>query len=128
MPAAAGITVHGLRDLNRAVSKASKDARREVRAAERQIAEPVRAEAQELAAREISHIGREWHQMRVGTTQKLIYVAPKMRNRGGAKRKNLAGLLMDKAMQPALDHNQHRLEREVDQALDKIANTFNRGT
>ncbi len=127
MPAAAGVKVHGLKELNRAFARASKDARREVRHVEGEIAEPVRRDAESLASREISHIGTQWSAMRIGVTRKSIYVAPKRRNRGGSKRPNLAGLLMDKAMQPALKKNQDNIEARVELALDKLADHFNTG-
>ena len=125
MPAVEGIQVRGLRELNRAFSQASRDARKFVRAAEREIAEPVRRDAQELAVREISHIGTEWSQMRIGITQRLIYVAPKQRRKGGSPRTNVAVLLMNKAMQPALEKNRSRLETRIDHALDIVADNFN---
>lgn len=128
MPASSGVTIRGLRDLNKAFAQADKDARRFVRAAEREIAEPVRKAAEQLAVTEISHIGPAWSQMRIGVTQKVIYVAPKKRGTRDAslRRPNLAGLLMNKAMQPALDQNADRIEAAIEHALDKVADRFNR--
>lgn len=128
MPATTGVHVSGLRDLNRALARASKDVRREVRAAEREIAEPVRSAAERNAVTQISHIGIRWSQMRIGVTQRAIYVAPKARRRKGSPRPNLAALLMDRAMQPALDANAPQLEARIDQALDRVADIFNRST
>lgn len=126
MPAAAGAKVQGLSDLHRALKSADKETRAEVRKAERQIAEPIRAEAAELASREIPNIGTEWAQMRIGITSKLIYVAPKKRRKQGTPRRNLAGLLMDRAMEPALERNRERLEDDIEQALDRMAAHFNK--
>ncbi len=127
MPAAAGIKVRGFTELQRALKNADKDTRLGIRKVERQVAEPVRVEAQELAAREISHIGKEWAAMRIGITQKLVYVAPKQRRKRGTPRPNLAGLLLTKAMEPALEKHREQIERSMEEALDNMADNFNRG-
>ncbi len=127
MPASGAIRVKGLNDLHRALKTADNQTRLGVRKVERQVAEPVRVEAEQLAAREISHIGTEWSTMRIGITQKLVYVAPKRRRRQGSPRKNLAGLLMDKAMQPALERNRAKIEKNFEDMLDGMAGDFNRG-
>lgn len=124
--------VHGLADLQRALAKAEREVRLGVRKELRQVAEPVRAEAQQLAAGTIRNIGPAWPRMRVGVTRNLVYVAPRQRSRTSrtnprVRRPNLAGLLMDQAMQPALDRNQTRVERELEQMLDQVADRFNRG-
>lgn len=136
MPAATGITVHGLRELNRALKTANKETKREVRESMERVARPVQLDAQKLAATEISGIrrtnlvsGGEWALMRIGVTSKLVYVAPKQRGKkqGSQKRRNLAPLLMGKAMEPALENNRHRFEHDVEQALDRMAAHFNGG-
>ncbi len=127
LPASAAIKVRGFTELHRALRNADRDTRLGVRKAEREVAEPVRVEAQELAAREISHIGKEWAAMKIGITQKLVYVAPKQRRRRGTPRPNLAGLLLTKAMEPALERHRAQIERSMEQALDLMANNFNRG-
>lgn len=100
------------------------------------VARPVQLEAQRLAATEISGIrrtnltsGGEWALMRIGVTSKLLYVAPKKRGnkQGAKKRRNLAPLLMGKAMEPALDANRHRFESDIEDALDRMARHFNGG-
>lgn len=73
-----------------------------------------------------------WAGMRIGVTRKLVYVAPKKRGvktRGGSSRSrsNLADLLKERAMQPALDRNEGALVGRVDAALDTVANHFNGG-
>ncbi len=137
MPAGAigAIRVKGLADLNRALKNADKDVRLGVREVERQVAEPVKLEAQRLAVTEISGLkrtnlksGGEWGLMRIGSTQKVIYVAPLKRGKkkGTQKRRNFAGVLMDKAMQPALDRKRPLIERRFQQMLDHMADNFNR--
>ena len=118
MPAQA-IRVKNLRELNIAFALADKRVRLEFRGELRNASEPVRADAQRLAASEITNIGDKWSKMRVGITRKSVYVAPTRRgvkSRGASKlrRPNLAGLLMDRAMQPALDRNISEVERRID--------------
>jgi len=103
--AAQTVRILGLRELDRAFGQVSRETRLGMRAELRAIAEPVRSEAQELAPQKISNIGDQWARMRVGVTARGAYVAPQSRGRGKIRRPNLAGLLMDQAMLPALrDH------------------------
>lgn len=122
MPATEGVRVEGLRELNQAFARISKDLAREMRGELRNVAEPVRAEAQQLAAARIRNIGQRWARMRVGVTQKLVYVAPRQRGvRSGARRRpNLAPLLMDRAMQPALDRHAGEVVKRLDQLLGRL--------
>ncbi len=124
---AEAVRVRGLNELHRALKNADKDTRLGIRKVERQVAEPVRVEAQALASREISQIGREWSTMRIGITTNVVYVAPKARRKRGSPRPNLAPLLMDKAMAPALEKHRARVESEMQDALDHMADNFNRG-
>lgn len=123
--------VHGLADLHRALAKAERDVRLGVRKELRQVAEPVRADAEDLAGAEIRNIGPAWQRMRTGVTSKAVYVAPRQRSRASrvnprARRPNLAPLLMGRAMEPALSRNQATVERELEQMLDQVADRFNR--
>ncbi len=122
---AEAIKGHGLKDLHRALKHADKETRDRVRGVERKVAEPVRVEAQELAAREISRIGREWSTMRTGVTTKVVYIAPKRKRKQGSRRPNLAALLMDKAMEPALEQHRDRLFHDLEDAMDTMAGHFN---
>jgi hypothetical protein len=103
-----------------------------VRAGLRQVAEPVQRGAEELARANISKIGPRWSKMRVGVTRDLVYVAPRQRGtRGGGanprRRPNLAPLLMDRAMQPALDQHAGEIEARFEELLDRISDEFNHG-
>ena len=125
--------VRGLADLQRALKTADKNVRLGVRRELRQVAEPVRADAQELAAAEIRNIGPAWSRMRTGVTRRVVYVAPRQRSRASRtnprlRRPNLAGLLMGQAMEPALQRHQPQIEREMEQMLDRVADQFNRST
>lgn len=92
------------------------------------MAEPVRAEAASLAASSIRNIGPDWSRMRVGLTVDTVYVAPRQRGnkKGSRKRRNLAPLLLERAMEPALDHHTGEIERAFGQMLDRVADNFSR--
>lgn len=88
----------------------------------------------------------DWTQMRVGVTTRLVYVAPQQRGSRaavthrvslfggrvklgknlGPHRPNLATLLMERAMSPALDANIGRVEREFGDMLDKVGADWSR--
>ena len=114
--------VSGLKDLQRAFKQLPKDLSRELPAELKVIAEPVRADAERLASEEISHIGPKWSQMRVGVAPGLVYVAPKKRGlkQGARKRPNFAGLLLDKALDPALEMNEAKIVARLEFMLDHL--------
>lgn len=125
------VRVAGLKELNRALKRTSKDVRLGIRKELRAVAEPVRSDAETLAFARISHIGVPWSRMRVGVTLDTVYVAPRQRgvgSRGSSSRRRprLAGLLMDKAMRPALDYHADQIEDRVDDMLGRVANDFSR--
>ena len=128
MPAAGAIRVRGLRELNRAFVRADRTLKREKNDALKRAADPVRLDAERLAASEIPRIGVPWSRMRVGVTQRLVYVAPRERGvRGGSRsRPNLAGKLLNEAMTPALARNRERVVRELEQMLDKVGKDWER--
>lgn len=112
----------------RALARADKETRLGVRRELRQVAEPVQRDAELFARQRIPRIGERWARMRVGITTKTVYVAPSQRSRDRSRRRpNLAGLLMDRAMQPALDAHEHETVRELDRMLDRVADRFNHG-
>lgn len=121
-----GIAVRGLRELNRAFALAGKETRREIRAELGQVAEPVRFTATSLARSKIRRIGPKWSIMRTGISQTLVYVAPKQRGvktRGPdpRRRPNLADLLRERALEPALARHEADIERRFERALDIIS-------
>jgi hypothetical protein len=140
--AAAGVHVKGLRELQQAFALAEREARLFVRAELRHVAEPIRAEAEQLALTSISGMGRnrksaKWGKMRVGVTRTLIYVAPRQRGRltkqnpdrwgRGYYKGDFGGRLMRVAMEPALEHHAPDVEARMEHALDRMADHFNRG-
>jgi hypothetical protein len=128
---ASAIRVRGLADLNRALARADRDVRLGVRRELREVAEPVRADAERLAVSGIRnvHEGDPWSRMRVGVTRSLVYVAPRQRGaaRGPRRRRNMADLLAVRAMEPALDINRPLVERNLEEMLDDVADKFNQG-
>jgi len=123
------IAIRGLRELNRAFVRAGKQTRREIRLEMAALAEPVRLTAENLASEKIRRIGPEWSVMRTGVTQNLVYVAPfqrgvKTRGRQNLRRPNLARLLLDRALDPALEQNRGKVEEGIERMLDRISNSW----
>ena len=128
MPATADtLQVEGLRDLSRAFKLADAQLNRELRTRLRDAAEPVRSTAERMAAAGIPRVGIAWSRMRVGVTTHSVYVAP--RQRGGRdirRRPNFAGLLLDRAMLPALEQNAPKVIRDMDDLLGDVGRTWER--
>lgn len=124
------VQVEGLRELQRAFAVASREMTKDLRSALESAAEPVRRDAAGLALATIPGMRRgsiPWHEMRVGVTRGSVYVAPKQRGaRGARKRKNLAGLLMGQAMEPALERNIEKVEGEVIDAITDMTRAWER--
>lgn len=135
MPAAAfgpALRVRGMRELQAALAQADRGTRLGVRRELRELGRPVQQDAQALALGRIPGMARspQWAGMRVGVTRTLVYVAPKQRgrrNRQQLLRPNLAGLMMDRAMEPALERNEGKIERNFEEMIDRVADRFNHG-
>ena len=139
MPATDAIRVRDLANLNRAFALADRAVKEDLRDALIESAEPVRSDAKRLALEEITNIretkrGRSaWSEMRVGIDQRktIVYVAPvergvKTKGRQRLARPNLAPLLMDEAMSPALEQNREKVMRRLEQMLDEVADVWER--
>lgn len=125
------IRVEGLKQLQRAFAVAGKEFSKDLRSALESAAEPVRSQAASSALTQISGMRRQrvpWNEMRVGVTRGSVYVAPKQRSTriGSRKRRNIAGRLMDEAMQPALDANRGKVEGEVIDAITDMTKAWAR--
>jgi hypothetical protein len=128
MPNASEIRVHGLREMSRAFAKADKNLKKDLTRRLKKVAEPVRAEAARRALHEVRNIRPPWSDMRTGVTTSVVYIAPRERGRRSAlRRPNLAGLLMDRAMQPALDAHSGEIETELGRMLDEIGKDWSHG-
>ena len=120
------VRVKNLKELNRAFARADRYVKREWRDTLKEAAEPVRRTAEIRAARNIRNIGPWWSQMRVGVSSTAVYVAPFQRGTRVAalRRRNLADLLMNRAMQPALDDNHERVYQRVNEMLDRMGHDW----
>jgi hypothetical protein len=128
MPAFEGIRIQGFRELSRAFAVADATLSREFRDALEEAAEPVRVDAEILAVDTIPRIGFAWSRMRVGVTRSSVYVAPRERGRRrrGTRRPNLAGLLLGRAMEPALESNIPGVEKAVENVLNTVGRAWER--
>lgn len=129
MPAA--IQVRGLRDLERAFKLAGPAANSELRKALAEVGEPIAHDAETLARTSIRNIGEPWSRMRVGVTQKVVYVAPRERGKKSRvnprlRRRNLFDLMMGRSMEPALARNFPFIEKRVDHALATVGREWER--
>jgi len=121
------VYVQGLTELSRAFTAMSRDLRNDLRAELRQVGEPVRQAAEQNAGREITRIGTRWRKMRLGVTQRLVYIAPRQRGRNTKRnyrryhRPNLAGLLLERAMVPALDRHEQQVVLDLERMLGRLA-------
>jgi hypothetical protein len=122
------IHVQGLLELSRAFRRADATLSKELRKDLRDAAEPIRLRAQALAVEEIPRIGIPWSRMRVGVTQKLVYVVPQQHGtkRQQNKRPNLVDLLLDRAMNPAFVENIDRVIQAIDEVLATVGSAWER--
>lgn len=129
MPAA--VHIKGMRELSAAFAKFGKEANGQLREEFAKVAEPIRRDAEQNAQAEIRRIGSKWSAMRVGVTRRVVYVAPKARGVGrgvgGRRRPNLAPLLMERAMRPALERNRFEVAEAADRALGRLGHEWGRG-
>lgn len=123
------VRIEGLRELNLAFKLYGRGLEKGVREALLTAAEVVRPEAQSLARSSIKVSRVDWSAMRVGTSRHTSYVAPVQRGRNrnpNRFRPKLKAKLLDEAMEPALDQNTSRVEREFGDALDDLARMWSR--
>jgi hypothetical protein len=116
--------------LMRLFAKTDRETRLAFRADLRAVAAPVQADARTLALARVPRMPRspKWAEMRTGITQKLVYVVPRqkgVRGRGPKARPKLAKLMLDRAMNPALERNRGRIEARFGQTLDRLCAEFN---
>lgn len=129
---AGGLVVRNFQALNKTFKQAPRDVRLGLRNEYRTIAQPVQKTAESLAASRIRNLaeGSPWARFRLGITQKVVYMAPRqkgVRGRGRRQRKKFAGLLMGRAMEPALALNEARVVRDMEDLFDRLTRDWNRG-
>lgn len=116
------VRVRGLRELTRDFKKISRDLSKELRKELVEAADPVKKTGEQLALARIRNMPRSphWAGMRIGVTAKSVYMAPSARRGGGSGRSNLSGLLLERAMEPALDQNADKVAGRVDDMLGHL--------
>lgn len=124
--ATGAVRVRGLRELQRDFKKMSKDLSKELRKELKEAAEPVRSSAEKLALGKIRNMPRspDWAGMRTGVTARSVYVVPSRRRRGGSGRTNLATLLLERAMDPALQENEDKVVDRLDDMLGRLGDGY----
>jgi hypothetical protein len=120
--------VEGLRDLQVAFKLAGKTSSVELRAALRDSAEPVRADAQTIASLGLHPSKVDWSQMRVGISRTMVYVAPKQRGKKSRhdhrrRRPNVAPILAH-AMETSLDQNEPEVMARVQRVVDSVGRVW----
>lgn len=119
------LKLEGLQALQQALNRIDVRIRQRLQGRLAELAEPVRERAQELAGSEIRNIGDEWSEMKVGVGIREVYVAPARRRGRGSPRRNLAGLLMSRALRPAGEQERATVEAGLQQLLDEIVTEEN---
>lgn len=117
---AATIRVRGLAEYNRALKNINSDLHAEIRDTLRDLAEPVARTAEQFTQTRIPTVTERWAKYRIGVTNRVVYVAPKARRRGGSERPNFGTRLMEDAMIPALEANAQRIEHGLELMIDKL--------
>lgn len=122
--------VEGLRELSRAFAVADKELGKELRKSLADVGAPIARDAELGAIGRIRNIRSKsaWWEMRTGATRTYAYVAPKRRGPRGGKRKrrNLADLLLERSMLPALDRNISNVETRFGRVLDDVGRAWER--
>lgn len=116
---AATVRVHGLAELNRALKKMGGDLPKETRQALLKAGEPTRIRAESLA-HSVGHNTDRWSAMRLGSTTRVVYIAPKARRRRGTPRPNFGTMLMEEAMIPALEQTEPGIIVAIDEMLYRL--------
>jgi len=130
VPTGARINVKGLAETYRAFGNISENVQDELRDGLEEVGKPVQALGERYALERIRNMPRSpaWAEMRIGVSKReaLVYMVPDNRGRAGRgrgkrKRKNLASLLMNRAMDPAVEDNVETTERELEKVIDKLS-------
>jgi len=116
------LRVRGYREFLRAADRASRESKREVRSAFRDVGEGVREEA----AQRFAHVSpRSAAGYRVRVRQRGVSVEQSLRKTTGT-RPDFGEVQMRDALIPALEDNADDIERRMTDAIDRIADHFER--
>lgn len=116
------VRLKGYRELLRASDRAEKDARREVRSEFREVGEIVRVDAHSRL-RELSETSAEGLRTRV--RQRGVAVEQSLRRTTG-NRPDWGETQMRDVLVPALEDNQEEIDDRLEEALDRVADRFER--
>lgn len=95
-------------------------------------AEVVRPDVETLAVQTIKQSAVDWTRMRVGVLKRVGYVAPVERGNKSRRPSSRArgakfkARVLERAMEPALERNIPRVEREFEDALTDLARMWSR--
>lgn len=123
------IRIEGLRELERAFKLYGNGLEKGLREAMTAAAEPVKSDAQTLARSAIEVVNVDWSSMRIGVTKRTVYVAPATRGRRRSTRRQADAFIdrmLGRALEPALDANIGKVEREFGDALDDLGRMWSR--
>jgi hypothetical protein len=118
------LVVRGYREFMRACSVAPREARKEVRLVLREAGDVVRRDATD---RFETYSTKSAHGYRTVVRQRGITVEQSLRKTTG-NNPGWGAKQMRTALLPALYHNEERLEREMEHAVDLIADVFEYGS
>jgi hypothetical protein len=116
------IRVKGYREFLRAADRAGKESKSEVRSTFRKVGDVVKHEA---ARRFESIDARSAAGYRTRVRQRGVAVEQSLRRTTG-KRPDFGSLQMRDALIPALEQKEHEVEREMEHAIDVVADHFER--
>jgi len=116
------LRIKGYREFLRAAAKAEKDTRKEVRAAFREVGEIVRADA---AQRFEDKSPKTAGGFRTRVRQRGVSVEQKFRKTTG-KRPDWGAIQVNDALVPALTDKEHEVEAAMEDAIDRVADHFER--
>lgn len=122
------VAVSGLADLARDFRKMSKDIHQDLVFELEEAAGPVRKDAEQLALSEIRNLPPtpDYAEMRIGVVRSTftVYMVPAWKTTRRRPRPNLGGLLMGRAMDPALERNQGKVIDRVDDLLARLGGEY----
>jgi len=123
MGSAGAVRVSGYTELGRAFKKMGKEVSRELRLELIKAAEPVKTTAEQLAVSRIRNMPRspDWAGMRIGVTAKGVYIVPFRKRGRGSGRSNLKDLLLERAMDPAVEQKQSEIMEGVGEMFDNLS-------
>lgn len=117
------VTTKGLRELIRAADAAGKETKKAVRDRLRQVATVVKAEAASRFAPTDAHAAGGFG---VSVRRTGLVTVEQRQRRTTGQHPNFGGLQMRRALLPALDAKSSEVERSMEQAVDDIADIFER--